>query len=256
MNLAWQLPLWKWILTDWIYYETSSFYPETVIRNRETDASAIAWKMFINSLLLNVLQNWNIFEKSIPEVVMEQYSITFNIFITNMGSGTELTLRKFGDDIKSGGIVKCQDRRASIQRDFNKAEGKADRTVIKFSNDRCQCCNWARAHCTQVQSGTDLLDKTLPKGSSCPGDNVNDQCIYAMMEANDTLDHISKSMVNTTMKSHSSPIWQLRKYIWKFSYVQKVFRSGPRHKRNIKLERAWQRTCKKQNMINNAGLNV
>lgn len=58
--------------------------------------------MFINSLLLNVLQNWNIFEKSIPEVVMEQYSITFNIFITNMGSGTELTLRKFGDDIKSG----------------------------------------------------------------------------------------------------------------------------------------------------------
>lgn len=68
---------------------------------------------------------------------MEQYSITFNIFITNMGSGTELTLRKFGDDIKSGGIVKCQDRRASIQRDFNKAEGKADRTVIKFSNDRC-----------------------------------------------------------------------------------------------------------------------
>lgn len=56
MNLAWQLHLRKRILTDWICYETSSFYPETVIKNREMDASAIAWKIFINSLLLNAVE--------------------------------------------------------------------------------------------------------------------------------------------------------------------------------------------------------
>lgn len=144
MNLAWQLPLWKWILTDWICYETSSFYPETVIRNREMDASAIAWKIFINSCCW-MLQNWNIFEKPIPAVEKEKHFIRFNIFITNVGSGTELTLSKYGYDIELGGIVKHPDKRASLQRDFSKAEGKADRTIMKFSNDRCQCCNWARA---------------------------------------------------------------------------------------------------------------
>lgn len=56
MNLAWQQSLWKWILTDWICYETSSFYPETVKRSREMDASAIAQKIFINSLLLNAAE--------------------------------------------------------------------------------------------------------------------------------------------------------------------------------------------------------
>lgn len=76
---------------------------------------------------------------------MEKYFITFNIFITSVGNGTESTLREFGDDIKPGGIVKLPDRKASIQRDFSKAEGKDDRTVMKFGNERCQCCNWVKA---------------------------------------------------------------------------------------------------------------
>lgn len=94
---------------------------------------------------------------------MEQYFVTFNIFITNVGRRTELTLSKFGYDIKPGGIVKHPDKRASIQRDFSKAEGKADRTVMKFSNDRCQCCNWARATADKYSLGTDLLDKNFAK---------------------------------------------------------------------------------------------
>lgn len=77
-----------------------------------------------------------------------------------MGSGTESTPRKFGDDIKSGGTVKQPDRRASIQRNFSKAEGKA---VMKFSNERCQCCNWARATAHKHSRGTDLLDKKFAK---------------------------------------------------------------------------------------------
>lgn len=96
---------------------------------------------------------------------MEQYFITFNIFITNVGSGTELTLSKFGDDIKPGGIVKHPDRRAFIQSYFSKAEGKADRTVMKLSNERCQCCNWARATAHKYNLGTDLLDKNFAKSN-------------------------------------------------------------------------------------------
>lgn len=92
---------------------------------------------------------------------MEQYFITFNIFITSMGSGTELTLREFGDDIKPGRIVKHPDRRAAIQRNFSKAEEKADRTVMKFRNERRQRCNWAKATAHKYCLRTDLLDKNF-----------------------------------------------------------------------------------------------
>lgn len=63
--------------------------------------------------------------------------ILFNIITIIMGSGPEFTLSKFGDDIKLGGAVKHPDGRASIQRDLSKAEERADRNVMKFSNDRC-----------------------------------------------------------------------------------------------------------------------
>ena len=80
MKLAWQLPLWKWILTDWICDETSSFYPETVISNRAMYASITAWKIFIKPLLLNTAELkhfWKTCSCSLDGSVL-QYFLTFS----------------------------------------------------------------------------------------------------------------------------------------------------------------------------------
>ena len=48
--------------------------------------------------------------------------IPFNIFIGNMGSGIECTLRKFSGDAKLSGAVNMLEGRDAIQRDLDRLE--------------------------------------------------------------------------------------------------------------------------------------
>lgn len=90
---------------------------------------------------------------------MEQYAITFNIFITNVGSGAESTLSKFGDDIKWGEIVKHPDRRASVQ-----SRGKGWQDCLEVQQWQISMLQLGQSNSAHKYSqGTDLLGKNFAK---------------------------------------------------------------------------------------------
>lgn len=127
MNLAWQLPLRKLILTDWICDENSSFYPETVISNKSDVCFYRSMENLHQALAVEYCRTEIFLKNLFLQLRWVSTPILFNILIISMGSGTESTLTKFGDDIKLRGAVKHPDGRAPIQRDLSKAEARADR---------------------------------------------------------------------------------------------------------------------------------
>ena len=62
----------------------------------------------------------------------------FNIFVSNMGSGTECTLSKFASDTKLCGAVNTLEGRDAIQRDLGRPERWACANLMKFNKSKCK----------------------------------------------------------------------------------------------------------------------
>ena len=58
-----------------------------------------------------------------------------NIFINNLGDGAECTLSKFLNDTKRGGVADMPVDYAAIQRDLNRLEKGAVRSLMEFNKE-------------------------------------------------------------------------------------------------------------------------
>lgn len=61
----------------------------------------------------------------------------FIICINDLDDGTECALSKCGNNVKLRGVVDTPDGFAAIQRDLNKLEKWADRSLADFNKGKC-----------------------------------------------------------------------------------------------------------------------
>jgi len=66
----------------------------------------------------------------------------FNIFVSNMDSGTECTLSKFADNTKLSGAVKMQEGREAVQKDPDRLERWAHANLTKLDKAKCFYDSW------------------------------------------------------------------------------------------------------------------
>jgi len=64
--------------------------------------------------------------------------VLFNVFISNVDAGFELTLSKFTDNTKLGGAVDSLKGREALQRDLDRLESWAITNRMKFNMSRCR----------------------------------------------------------------------------------------------------------------------
>jgi len=67
----------------------------------------------------------------------------FNIFVSNMDSGTEHTLSKFANDTKLCGAVDTLEGRDAIQRDLDR---QACVNLLKFNKAKCKVLHMGRGN--------------------------------------------------------------------------------------------------------------
>ncbi|PKU45387.1 rna-directed dna polymerase from mobile element jockey-like [Limosa lapponica baueri] len=93
-----------------------------------------------------------------------------NIFVGDMDSGIEHTLRKFSDDTKLCGTVDTLEGRDAIQRDLDRLERWAYANPMNFNQAKCKILH-QKKHGQHVEGGdsASLLCscETLP-GELCP----------------------------------------------------------------------------------------
>jgi len=127
--------------------------------------------------------------------------VLFNVFVGDMGSGTECTLSKFANNTKLCGVVDMLEGRDAIQRDLNRLERCACMNCMKFNKARCKVLHMARGNPKhKYRLGGEWLESSpTEKDLGILVDeklNMNHQCALAAQKANHILGCIKRSVAS------------------------------------------------------------
>ena len=101
--------------------------------------------------------------------------VLFNLFLNDLGDGTECTLSKFADNTNLGGVADTPEGCAAIQWDLGRLEGRTKRNLMKFSKGKCRVLHLGRNNPKhQYRLGGDLLESSSAESPGSPGGHQAD----------------------------------------------------------------------------------
>ncbi|KAK4831677.1 hypothetical protein QYF61_018674 [Mycteria americana] len=125
--------------------------------------------------------------------------VLFNIFINDLDGGAECTLRKFADDTKLEAVADTPDGWAAIQRDLDRLEKWASRTLLKLNKEKCKVLYVGRNNPRHqyMRRATHLGSSLAEKDLGVLVDtrlNMSQQCAFVAKKTTNILGCVKRSV--------------------------------------------------------------